>query len=622
MADVIVDKRDVQFVLWEHLGVEELLKHEEFKEFKDYSREDFNMIISEVKKFAEEVIMPVDEEGDREGVKLENGHVKVPEAYKAAYDSFCEAGWISFGAPPEFGGQGLPAIFGIVGSEYFAAASTSFAMYPGLTNGASNLITAVGSEEQKKKYVPNMVSGKWGGTMCLTEAGAGSAVGDLKTTAKKKGDKWFITGSKTFISSGDNDLVENNIHPVLARAEGSPPGIKGISLFIVPKYLINEDGSLGEQNDMTCTKAEEKMGIHGSATCTLNFGDNGKCEGELVGELNKGIRYMFLMMNEARIGTGLLGHARASAAYQSALAYAKDRIQGVAIENMKDVNAPRVEIIKHPDVRRMLLKMKAYVEGMRALIYKGVYYGTMEELASDPAEKEKYEDLLGLLTPVIKAYCSDMGFLVTCEAMQVYGGYGYIADYPVERYARDCKITSIYEGTNGIQALDLLGRKVLNIKKQMKPYNDFIGMIKEVAEKATKHKTLGPFAEKVKASIETLEASTKQLVGIGMSGDQAYPVLVATPYLKMFGDICLGWLWLEQLLIADEKLEAIYEQEGAKDDEAKAAVVEKLNEAAFYKGKIHAGKYFIDCLLPEADTVATYIKTNNRDVLEIPENAF
>jgi alkylation response protein AidB-like acyl-CoA dehydrogenase len=619
MADVIVDERDVQFVLWEHLGVEDLFKQEEFK---DFTREDFNMIISESKKFAEEVVMPANVEGDREGVKLEDGQVKVCQAYKSAYDAFCEAGWIALGSSPEFGGQGLPEILGIAASEYLSAASVGFAMYPGLTRAGGNLINEVCTEDQKKKYLPNMIVGKWGGTMCLTEAGAGSAVGDLKSTAKKKGDKWFITGSKTFISSGDNDLVENNIHLVLARAEGSPPGIKGISLFIVPKYKINDDGSLGEINDVVCTNIEHKMGIHGSSTCTLNFGDKDNCEGELVGELDKGIRYMFLMMNEARIGTGLLGHSSASAAYQCALKFSKERIQGVAIENMKDVNAPRVEIIKHPDVRRMLLSMKAYVEGMRALIYKGVYYSTLAHLASDPAEKEKYEDLLALLTPVIKAYCSDQGFLVTRDAVQMFGGYGYCSEYPVEQYLRDCKISSIYEGTNAIQALDLVGRKVLNIKKQMKPYNDFIAMIKEVADKATKHETLGPFAEKVKAAIESLDNITKHLAGLGMSGDQAYPVLVATPYLKMFGDVCLGWLWIEQLLIADEKLKAIYEQEGAKDDEAKAAVVEKLNEAAFYKGKIHAGKYFIDCLLPEADAVATYIKTNNRDVLEIPEKAF
>ncbi len=619
MADVIVDERDVKFVLWEHLGVEDLFKHEKFK---DYSREDFDMIISEAKKFAHEVIMPANVEGDREGVKLEDGQVKVCKAYRQAYDAFCEAGWISLAAPPELGGQGLPEILGIAVSEYFCAGSVAFTMYSGLTRAAANLMFEFCSDELKQKYLPNMISGKWGGTMCLTEAGAGSAVGDLKTTAKQKDGKWLVTGSKIFISSGDNDLVENNIHLVLARAEGSPPGIKGISLFIVPKYKIKDDGSLGGLNDVTCTNIEHKMGIHGSATCSLNFGDNAKCEADLIGELNNGIRYMFHMMNEARIGTGLQGLCCASAAYQSALNYSKERIQGVAIENMKDVNAPRVEIIKHPDVKRMLLSMKAYVEGMRALVYKGVYYGTMEHLAKDDAEKEKYADLLALLTPVIKAYCSDTGFLVTRDAVQVYGGYGYCSEYPVEQYLRDSKIASIYEGTNGIQALDLIGRKVLNIKKQMKPYNDFIAMVKELADKAAKIEAIAAYAGKVKTAVETLDASTKMLVEKGLAGDQSYPVLVATPYLKMFGDICLGWLWLEQLMVAHEKLEAVYEKEGAKDDAAKAALVEKLDEAAYYVGKLYAGRYFIDCLLPEANAVAEYIKADNRDVLMIPEKAF
>jgi alkylation response protein AidB-like acyl-CoA dehydrogenase len=618
MQDVIVDERDVRFVLWEHLAIEDLFKHDQFK---DFSREDFDMIISEVKKFSEEIIMPANIEGDREGVKLEDGQVKVCQAYRSAYDAFCEAGWISMASPPEFGGQGLPEILSIAASEYFCAASVAFSMYTGLTRAAVDLMKVFCTEDQKQKYIPNMITGKWGGTMALTEAGAGSAVGDLKTTAKQKDGKWYLTGSKIFISAGDNDLVENNIHLVLARAEGSPPGIKGVSLFVVPKYKIKDDGTPGEFNDVNCVNIEEKMGIHGASTCTLNFGDNENCEGELVGELEKGIRYMFHMMNEARIGTGLQGLSSASAAYQHSLSYAKERIQGVAIENMKDVNAPRVEIIKHPDVRRMLLSMKAYVEGMRALLYKGVYYGTLAELASDPAEKEKYEDLLALLTPVIKAYCSDRGFMVTNDAMLVYGGYGYCSEYPVEQYLRDCKISSIYEGTNGIQALDLIGRKVLNIKKQMKPYNDFIAMIKEIAEKGTKHKALGAYAEKVKVAIETLDASTKMLVEKGLAGDQAYPVLVASPYLKMFGDVCLGWLWLEQVLIADEKLNALYEQEGAKDDDAKAQLVERLDEVAFYVGKLHAGKYYIDCLLPEADAVAQYIRTDNRDVLLVPEKA-
>jgi len=619
MAGVLIDERDVKFAIWELLGSEKLLQYDKFK---GYSREDIDMIFAEAKKFAEEVVLPINKEGDHIGIKVKDGTPVVPECYKKAYDAFCEAGWVSSSASEEWGGQGLPALMSIVGNEIFVAASCAFSMYPGLTRAASHLIETYGTPEQKKKYLPKMVSGKWQGTMDLTEPGAGSAVGDLKTTAKKKGDKWLITGNKIFITAGDHDMCENIIHLVLARAEGSPPGIKGISLFIVPKYRVNDDGSLGEFNDITLGRVEEKMGIHASPTCLLNFGDNGKCEGELIGELNKGINAMFLMMNEARLGVGIQGEAIASAAYLSALQYAKERIQGVEIQNMADVNAPRVPIIKHPDVKRMLLWMKCYVEGMRALIYRGVYYATVGELSQDKEEREKFEDLLALLTPIIKAYCSDMGFLVTRDAIQVYGGYGYTSEYPVEQYMRDCKIASIYEGTNGIQALDLVGRKVLNIKKQMKPYYNLLAIIKDYVAKQKSHPKFAKYAEKVEKAVLALDECTQVMVKQGLSGDQAYPVLIATPYLKMFGDMLLGWIWLESAVIADSALEKIFAEKGATDDAKKKKLIADLNEAAFYAGKIHAGRFYIDCLLPEVFATADYIKSMNRDVLEIPENAF
>ncbi|OGP59444.1 MAG: hypothetical protein A2V67_07490 [Deltaproteobacteria bacterium RBG_13_61_14] len=620
MPGVLLDDRDVQFVLWEHLGAEKLFEHPSYKEF---SKDDWTMILGEARKFAEQVILPLNAEGDHEGVHLKDGKVQVPKCYRPAYDAFCEAGWGALSSPPEYGGQGLPNILGIAVSEYCVSACIAFSMYTGLTRAAADLIHTYGTDPQKQKYLPNMIAGKWGGTMCLTEAGAGSAVGDLKSTAKKRPDGTFsISGSKIFISSGDHDLVENNIHLVLARAEGSPPGIKGISLFIVPKYRIKPDGSLGEFNNVECPKVEEKMGIHGSATCELLFGDKGECIGELIFELNKGIVAMFQMMNEARIGTGLQGQGCAAAAYQLALKYAKERVQGVAIENMRDVNAPRVEIIKHPDVRRMLLSMKAMTEGMRALIYRGVFCNTLAELASDPKEKEKWEDLLALLTPVIKAYCSDQGFLVTREAMQVLGGYGYCTEYKVEQHMRDAKISSIYEGTNGIQALDLIGRKVLDVKKQMRPYNEFITLVKDTMAKAKGKDGLDPWLDKVIAATDSLDSATKHLMTLGLKGDQSAPVLAATPYLTAFGHLCLGWLLGEQLILATQKLNALFQEKGAKDDAAKKKVVESLNEAAFYLGKIHSAKFFIDSVLPEVDAIGAYIKTNNRDPILIPENAF
>ncbi len=620
MPGKIVDKRDIEFVLWEQLDLEKHLDHEVFK---GYGKDEFNMIIEEALKFAEGSVYPANVEGDREGVHLEDGQVKAPPSYKPVYDTMVEGGWMGLASPEEYGGQDLPEVISIVANELLVAGSVAFAIYPGLTRAAGHLMETYCNDEQKQKYLPKMVEGKWQGTMALTEPQAGSALGDLKTSAKKRDDgTWSISGNKIFISGADHDMVENVVHLVLARAEDSPPGIKGVSLFIVPKYKVGEDSSMGEYNNVETPKVEEKMGIHGASTCEVVFGDKGECVGELIGELNQGIKYMFKMMNEARIGTGLQGAASASAAYLHALQYAKERIQGTRIEDMKDVNAPRVEIIKHPDVRRMLLTMKSLVEGMRALIYRGVWYSQLSEMEQDEKKKEEHEDILGLLTPVIKSYCSEQGYIVTNLAMQVYGGYGYIQEYPVEQYVRDCKISSIYEGANGIQALDLVGRKVLNIKKQMKPYNDFMAMLREFVEKNKGHKKHGAAVEKVGKAIETVDEITKLMAAKGMAGDQGFPVMFASPFLEMFGHTLVGWLLAEQLLIADQKLEALFEDKGAKDDEKKSTLVEESDEAAYYSGKVRAATFFIDTFLPHVDAIATTIKSENRDMVEISERAF
>jgi len=623
MAKQLVDERDIKFALWEQLKSEKIF---EFPQFQGHTKDEFDMIMGEAIKFAQEVILPVNKEGDHIPLKIvgegPKKTVKTPDCYKQAYDAFCEQGWIAASVSEEWGGQGLPSLVAMVGNEIFCSASLAFNMYQELTHGARHLIEVYGTKEQKEKYMTNLTSGKWQGTMDLTEPGAGSAVGDLKTTAKKKGDKWLISGTKIFISAGDHDMVDNVVHLVLARAEGAPAGMKGVSLFVVPKFRVKGDGSQGEYNDVALSRIEEKMGIHASPTCLLNFGDNGDCEGELIGELNKGISYMFLMMNEARLAVGIHGQALASSAYLYALDYAKQRIQGVEIQNMRDVNAPRVEIIKHPDVRRMLLWMKCYVEGMRALIYRCVFDATVAELSSKPEEKEKCHNFVEILTPIVKAYCTDMGFLVTKEAMQVYGGYGYTSEYPVEQLCRDSKINSIYEGTNGIQALDLLGRKVLDVKKQMKPYNDFMAMMRESVNGQKKHPKFSSLAEKVSKSIDALDESTKKCMEAGLKFDILYPVMMATPYLKLFGDVVLGWLWLEQMVIADAALDKIFKEKSAADDARKKEVIKSLDEAAFYDGKIHAGKYYIECLLPEVFAERDYIISGNRSVLDIPENAF
>ncbi|MCX7635034.1 MAG: acyl-CoA dehydrogenase family protein, partial [Syntrophales bacterium] len=459
MSNGLVSTRDQQFLLFEQFNVETLFEKERFK---DFSKDIALMMQNEAEKMAVNVILPTYAEGDKEGCHIDKtGQVRVPRCFHDAYKKFCEGGWLAAARSPEVGGQGMPVSLANAYSEYFAAANFAFLMYPGLTNGAAHLIELYGTEEMKNKYMYKMFAGEWGGTMCLTEPGAGSDVGALKTTAKRLPDgKFLITGTKCFISSGDHDLTPNIIHPVLARIEGDPPGTAGISIFIVPKIRVNDDGTLGEPNDVKTGNVEHKMGIKGSATCTLIFGDEGKCIGELLGKEREGMRIMFNMMNEARLEVGMQSLGHASAAYEHAVQYAKERIQSTPVWEMKSPDAKAVPIIMHPDVRRDLLWMKAMVEGIRAINFFTAYSLDMAEVAETPEERAKYKGFAELLTPICKAYSSDMACLVTSKAIDVYGGYGYCQEYPVEQYMRDVKIACIYEGTNGIQALDLVGRKL------------------------------------------------------------------------------------------------------------------------------------------------------------------
>jgi hypothetical protein len=368
----------------------------------------------------------------------------------------------------------MPNVVAMACGEHFTGANCAWMMYPGLAHGAAKMIEEFGTEEQKQLFVKNMYTGKWGGSMLLTEPEAGSDVGNLSTSAVKNADGTYsITGNKIFISGGEQDLTENIIHPVLARIEGAPAGTRGISIFIVPKIWVNEDGSLGDHNDVICTGIEEKMGIHGNSTCSLTLGGKGKCRGLLLGEENKGMKVMFLMMNEARLGVGLQGFGFATSSYINAVNYAKDRKQGKNLLQMMDANAPSVSIIEHPDVKRQLLFMKSLVDGMRGLIYFTSMCFDLAKISHTEEDRERYQCLVEILTPIVKAYCTDKGFDVCVQGMQVYGGYGYIQEYPQEQLTRDCKITSIYEGTNGIQAMDLLGRK-LGMKKG-KPFMDLLG---------------------------------------------------------------------------------------------------------------------------------------------------
>jgi alkylation response protein AidB-like acyl-CoA dehydrogenase len=610
-AEYLVDFRDIQFLLYEYLGVEKLCQSEKYS---DFSKDLFDMVLEQALKLAKEVIGPVNEVADRVGATFDNGKVTFPKEFHEAYRKYCEGGWGAVNVDPEWGGQGLPSSLTLATSEFFTGACVSFIMTPGLTHGAAHMFESYASDELKQIYLEKMYSGQWAGTMCLTEPQAGSAVGDVKTVAVKDGDAYKITGTKIFISSGDHDLTENIIHPVLARTPDAPPGIKGISLFLVPKSRVNADGSVGEANDVLCGNIEEKMGIHGSSTCTLNFGDEGNCIGYLVGEENMGIVYMFSMMNEARLGVGLQGHALGAVAHQHALAYAKERIQGVDVRAMKDPNAPRVTIAEHPDVKRMLLFGKAVTEATRSLLFKTAYYSDLAEVTEDETERDKYKGYVELFTPMCKGYSTDLGFDACVNAIQVFGGYGYCQEYPVEQYARDCKIMSIYEGTNGIQALDLLGRKI-GMKGGM-VFMNFLGDLGSFIDAEKSHEKLGPMVEELNKYKAILEEVSSVFMNKSMSGDTLFPVSHATPYLRMFSEVVCSWLLLEQAVIAQKRLDEIFAEKGAADEAAQASLIAENEEAKFYAGKIASMKFYVTQILPDVAAKAASVKTEDRTILD------
>jgi alkylation response protein AidB-like acyl-CoA dehydrogenase len=612
VSDYLVDLRDVQFVLYEYLELEKLLKYPKFQEF---NKGMFEMIVEEGLKQAQEIAAPLGPLGDEKGVKFEDGKVEVPQEFVDAYKLYAEAGWIGAVADPEWGGQGLPITLGAVVSEFFQGACFPLCSTGGLTSGAANMLYTFGTKEMKNLYLEKMYSGQWAATMCLTEPQAGSAVGDTICRAKKEGDRYKIVGTKSFISSGDHNYTENIIHMVLARTEGAPAGIKGISLFLIPKYRVNPDGSVGEFNDIRCAGVEHKMGIHASPTCTLNFGDNDDCIGYLIGEECAGIAYMFQMMNEARMMVGQQALGTAGTAYLNALQYTQERIQGVHITQMRNPDAPRVAIIEHPDIRRMLLMMKAFTEGMRALLYTTAFFADLAECSEDEAERMECHGFVELLTPICKAWPSDMGFRVTEWAMQCFGGYGYCGDYPAEQYMRDIKITSIYEGTNGIQAMDLLGRKVS--RKGGMLFMNCLKRLGEFIEEHKSHATLGENIGRLERAKDTLAHVTIDLGKTGASGDMVYPVLHACPYLEMFGDVMVAYLLLGQAVIAQEKFDAICKEKGADSEEAKKGLCEEDAEAKFYWGKLCSADFFATQILPRVNARAESIESGNRSAMEV-----
>jgi alkylation response protein AidB-like acyl-CoA dehydrogenase len=602
MAQLIADRRDVDFVLHEQLKVGELSKHEKFAEF---NKKTIDLVVSEARNLALKELLPIQVDGDREGARLENGKVTVPESFHKAWELFKEGEWLALSDPPEWGGQGMPVTLSLATNDYFIGGNFAFMIYPGLTHGAGRLIETFGTDKQKKLFLKKMFTGHWTGTMLLTEPEAGSDLGPLTTSAVKNDDGTYsITGNKIFISSGDHDLAENIIHPVLARIEGAPKGTKGISLFVVPKIWVNDDGSLGEPNDVVCTGVEEKMGIHGNATCSLSLGSKGSCRGMLLGEENKGMRAMFQMMNEARLLVGLQGLACASSAYLYAVNYARQRIQGRHLLKSFDREAPSVPIIQHPDIRRMLLTMKAYVEGMRSLLY---YIGHCEDqlqISDEEAQKAKCQGLIDLLIPIAKGYITDKAFEVCSLGIQVYGGYGYIREYPMEQLLRDCRITQIYEGTNGIQAMDLLGRKLgLN---QGKTVMDLLGEIQQTIAAAKSISSLQDMADKVESAVNKLGQVALHIGQTAMSEKVMHAFAHAYSLMDVCGDVVMGWLLLWRACISAQNLE---KGAGKKD-------------VAFYEGQIKSAEFFVHSVLPVTRGKMNVILTTNPAALEISEDAF
>ncbi|MBW2366953.1 MAG: acyl-CoA dehydrogenase [Deltaproteobacteria bacterium] len=598
---VLVDQRDLDFVIWEQMHGEEIIKK---GNYKGYNRKVCDMMISEARKLAINEVMPTFQDGDRVGVIFDNGEVKVPESYHHPYKLLKEGDWTNISVDEVMGGQGAPHFIGYAVGEHFTAANWSFLSYFTMNANVAKMIQLYGTAEQKTTYIKKMVTAKWGGTMLLTEPSAGSDVGALETSAVKNTDGTYsLTGNKIFITSGEHDLTENIIHPVLARLEGAPPGTKGISIFIVPKYLVNEDGSLGARNDIVCSGVEEKMGIHGSATCSMTLGVKGSCVGYLLGQENLGMKIMFHMMNGMRMEIAAASMSQASAAYLLAVNYARERVQSRDIASHADRSAQPVPIIKHPDVRRNLLKMKSYVSGMRSFFY---YVTTIEMRASDAnsdLEQPIIEDLFSLYTPILKEYLSVKSHEVCIEAIQIFGGAGYSSDYPVEQYARDSKIHSIFEGTSGIQAMDLLARKLGKQNGQV--FDAFINEVLKVVETAKETDELHSLGERVEAAARRLAESAAFIGKTAASPQFKTAFAHSLPFLHAAGDTIMAWMLLWRAVIANEKL----------------AGNPKKKDKIFYRGQIKMAEFFIRTLLPAGLGVMDAILDCSDAAIKIEDDA-
>ena len=588
--------RDMRFVLHELHDSADLTALPGFEEF---TPELVDSVLEEAGRIAHEVLLPINASGDEEGCHYENGVVRTPKGFREAYATFRDGGWTAMACDPKYGGQGLPESVNKLIEEMICAANLSFSLYPGLSYGAYRAMHAHGTEELKALYLPKMVDGTWSGTMCLTEAHCGSDLGMLRTRAVPQPDgSYRLSGAKIFISAGEHDLTENIIHFVLARLPDAPSGIKGISLFLVPKFLPTEDGRPGPRNGVLCTAIEHKMGIKASATCQLTFED---AAGWMVGEPNKGMRAMFTMMNSERLSVGIQGLGVAEAAYQSAVAYAKERLQGRSLARAKFPNQPADPIIVHPDVRRMLMTMRANIEGCRALGGWVARNLDVLEHSADAAARESADDFIALMTPVVKALFTDLALDAANLAVQVYGGHGYIRDHGVEQYVRDARIPMIYEGTNGIQAMDLVGRKLPAhagrlLRTFFHPVSSFIEQNKDEAR-------IGGLVKPLEKAFGALQLATAHIAQSGQR-DPEEAGAAASDYLRLMGMVALGFMWARMAKVASEKLPTAD------------------GDAGFYQAKLATGRFYAERILPQAGALLGAIKSGKAAMMAIEDTAF